>query len=107
MSRAASIVAALASCVLAAPVWAGQTTSPQEPPSPIEQAVMEHRCSMSRVPGVTASDAYQNCLASQIASLRADFGVDLKKLSSAERKNLDALCSRVQVAEGREAYVAC
>jgi hypothetical protein len=104
MTRA-SMFAALAVCAAAVPARA-QTTA-QEPPSPIEQAVMEQRCSMSRVPGVTATDAYQTCLSSQIASLRSDFGVDLKKLTPAERKGLDALCSRVQVAEGRDAYVGC
>jgi hypothetical protein len=80
---------------------------PQEAPSPVEQAVMEHRCSLSRVPGVSATDAYQACLAAQIRALRADFGTDLKRLSAAERRSLDVRCSRIRGAEGRDAYVRC
>src|SRR5262249_1055320 len=98
MTRAATLLVALA--VSAPPAGAGAQTPAQEPPRPIEQAVIEQRCSMSRAPGVTSTDAYQSCLTAQIASLRADFGVDLKKLTPAERRSLDTICSRVRSAEG-------
>jgi hypothetical protein len=43
----------------------------------------------------------------QLAQLRAGFGADLAGLTAAERRKLDAVCSRVRAAEGRDRYVAC
>jgi hypothetical protein len=72
------------------------------PPSPIEQALMEHVCG-GRPFGEAA--IYQACLNGQLQSLRGDFGIDLKGLAPVERKTLDSGCSPLRM--DREAYVRC
>jgi len=76
-------------------------------PTPLEQALIEHVCNASRVTGAVESGAYQNCLSLKLASIRADFGRDLSKLSVADRKTIDAECSKVHETGDREAYVKC
>src|SRR5262249_42614865 len=75
-------------------------------PTPIEQALIEYACS-SLSSGVVDNQAYQTCLDTQLASLRDAFGRDLSRLSPAERRALDASCSRVWSTRGRDLYVAC
>ena len=75
-------------------------------PTAKEQALMEHACRAAQRPGA-AHDAYEQCLAARLASLRADFGPDLNRLSSAARAKIDAACSSAHAALGREAYVDC
>ena len=72
----------------------------------IEQALIEHAC-RSQLPGIAGADAYQECLGARLRSLRADFGRDLSRVSTADRKTLDAACSAARAAEGREAYLEC
>ena len=74
------------------------------PPTPKEQALMEHACRAAQRP---AHDAYEQCLAARLASLRADFGPDLSRLSSSARARIDAACSSAHASLGREAYVDC
>lgn len=76
------------------------------PPTPLEQAVIEHAC---RVPGqaMLTAEAYDACLGEQLAGLRVEFGKDLKKLSAAERRTIDRACTALRAERGRDAYVAC
>jgi len=76
------------------------------PPTPKEQALMEHACRATQRPGA-AHDAYEGCLAARLVSLRADFGTDLSRLSSSARGKIDAACSTANASLGREAYVSC
>ena len=76
------------------------------PPTPKEQALMEHACRATQRPGA-AHDAYEDCLAARLVSLRADFGTDLSRLSSSARGKIDAACSTANASLGREAYVSC
>src|SRR5207245_11500116 len=39
--------------------------------------------------------------------LRSDFGRDLTRLSSSERRTLDSSCNRIRTEQGREAYLDC
>jgi hypothetical protein len=75
------------------------------PPTVMEQALIERACPAPHTPA--AYDAHERCLATRLASLRADFGRDLGQLSTAARGKLDAACSPEQVSRGREAYVDC
>jgi hypothetical protein len=71
------------------------------PPTALEQALIERICS------ATSIEAHQVCLSSQLNSLRADFGRDLTRLSSSERRTLDSVCNRIRTEQGREAYLDC
>src|SRR6476469_7500731 len=76
-------------------------------PAPIEQAIIEHRCSGTRMGATVSADPYHECLAAQRAGLRSDFGLNLEQLSAADRRALDKACSRIRTIEGRERYVEC
>jgi hypothetical protein len=85
-----------------------QVAAPEpSPPTPIEQALMEHVCSVVPSGGAPESDRYLACLRTQLLGLRADFGRDLSRLSAAERKAVDAACNEVRTSSGREAYLTC
>src|SRR6185295_8057343 len=43
----------------------------------------------------------------KLASIRADFGRDLSKLSVSDRKTIDSACSQVHETGDRDAYVKC
>jgi hypothetical protein len=88
--------------VLALAAVPQEKVSDAPPPSPIEQALMEHVCG-GRPTGEAA--IYQACLNGQLQSLRGDFGIDLKGLAPAERKALDSGCTPLRM--DREAYVRC
>src|SRR4051812_39734659 len=87
-------------CALAAALAAAFQTTPPDasPPTPIEQALIDHDCSAKRYAGGSEAE-YDACATAQLTALRADFGRDLKGLSTAERRTLDSICSRVQTAE--------
>jgi hypothetical protein len=74
--------------------------------SAVEQALIEHAC-RSQVPGLAGADAYRECLATHLGSLRAYHGRDLSQLSVADRNMLDTTCGAKRAAEGREAYLEC
>jgi len=85
----------------------GQRPSPNEnAPTPMEQALMEHTC---RVPGQaqSAADAYDACLAAELAALRSDFGRDLQRVAARDRRRIDAACADLRTMRGRDAYIAC
>jgi len=82
-------------------------TAEQAPPTPIEQALMEHVCSVVPAGGPPESDRYLACLRTQLLSLRTDFGKDLSRLSVADRKAVDAACNDVRATSGRDAYLDC
>lgn len=77
------------------------------PTTTIEQALIEYRCTPTRPAGAPDVDRHRECLDAQLSSLRADFDLDLKRLSSSERKTIDSSCHRVREAEGPDAYLAC
>jgi hypothetical protein len=77
------------------------------PPGPIEQAVIEQRCSRTRMGTSVSADPYHECLTTQLAVLRVDFGPNLEQLSAADRRALDKACSRIRTIEGRERYIEC
>jgi hypothetical protein len=100
--------------ILAAPfVLFALGTAPQEGapapggPTAIEEALIEHACNATQPASTPTSEAYQSCLSARLASLRADFGRDLSRLSGAERRALDAACNKSRAAEGQDAYLAC
>jgi len=74
-------------------------------PTVKEQALMEHTCRL--VQAGPSHDAYQQCLAARLRSLRADFGPDLTELSTAARAKIDAACSQAQTMRDREGYLDC
>jgi hypothetical protein len=76
------------------------------PPSAIEQALMDYTCRPAKL-GTTDADAYEACLRGRVQSLRNDFGVNLKRLTSPERRTLDAICSKFRLDREREDYVQC
>ena len=81
-------------------------TPDPSPPTALEQALIEHMCTAKRA-GTPGSDAYEGCTSAQLLSLRADFGRDLGRLSVSERRTIDSVCSKVNAARGRDAYLAC
>jgi hypothetical protein len=90
----------------AAGAAAFQVAPDPDPPSAIEQAILDHDCSAKRTAGGNEA-AYDACSATRLISLRADFGRDLKGLSNAERRALDTVCNRVRTVDGRDAYIGC
>jgi flagellar biosynthesis GTPase FlhF len=75
-------------------------------PTAIEQALIEHACTLSLTLAAETAE-HQQCLSAQLLSLRADFGRDLSRLSGPERRTLDSVCSKIRDARGREAYLEC
>jgi hypothetical protein len=100
-----SLVAPFAVMALAS---APQADTPDpSPPTTIEQALIERACSTVASGRAFETDPHVQCMSAQLATLRADFGRDLRLLSAAERKLLDSTCSRLQATQGREAYLDC
>ena len=75
-------------------------------PTAIEQALIEHACPLNLTRAEETAE-HQQCLSAQLLSLRADFGRDLSRLSSPERRTLDSVCSKIRDAGGREPYLEC
>jgi hypothetical protein len=102
----ASMLASLAgkSLVIAVATAAPANSADAGPPTPKEQALIEHTCRSVQV-GL-AHDAYDRCLEARLLALRADFGPDLTKLSASARSKIDAACSPDQ-ALGRDQYIGC
>jgi hypothetical protein len=75
-------------------------------PTAIEQALIEHACTVTLARAAENAE-HQQCLSAQLLSLRADFGRDLSRLSGPERRTLDSVCSKIREARGREAYLEC
>jgi DnaJ-domain-containing protein 1 len=76
-------------------------------PTSIEQALIERACSAIHMPPSVEIDAHKQCLSARLVSLRADFGRDLSRLSSADRRRIDTACNGLHPAEHREAYLDC
>jgi hypothetical protein len=115
-ARQARVLVPFALCalsVLTAPLTAfALGTGPQaaaqesQAATPIETALIEHRCNVSDTPSA-GTDAQRQCLDAQLVSLRDDFGRGLGRLSASDRRNMDAACSRIHPSEQREAYLGC
>ena len=85
---------------------AGQApASDAPPPTPIELALAEYSCGPQT--SARADAAHFECLSAGVSSLRADFGYDLTRLSSAQRVAIDKSCGPHHTAEGRDVYLAC
>jgi hypothetical protein len=82
-------------------------TPEEAAPTPIEQALMEHVCSVVPAGGAPEAERYLVCMKAQLLSLRTDFGRDLSRLSPPERKAADAACNEVRTRSGRDAYLDC
>lgn len=74
-------------------------------PTAIEQALIEYRCRTTQSAGAPGTDSYLECPSVQLLSLRTDFGRDLGRLSAAERRTIDSVCSKLSAS--RDAYVDC
>jgi hypothetical protein len=74
--------------------------------TPIEQALIEQACSTPPAIAIDP-DKHDECLHTKLASLRTNFGRDLNKLSSGDRRRIDAACEPIRGAEGREGYLRC
>ena len=122
MPSAASVVSArrVPATLIAAAAWvmlpafaAGQGAAPpvetaeEAAPTPIEQALMEHVCSVIPPGGAPEGDRYLACMRTQLLSLRTDFGHDLSRLSAPDRKSVDSACNEIRTRSGREAYLDC
>jgi hypothetical protein len=96
----------LAGTFVCAALPIGAQTPGERPPTPIEQALVEHWC---RVPGQASAPtaAQESCLHTQLLSLRSDFGPDLQKLTTAERRTIDKSCSEIRTLGGRDEYIGC
>ena len=106
---ALSISCGLACAFTATAVDAGAQRAPADPavPTAIEEAIIEHACGSLHPAGTIETEAYLECRNRQLLSLRADFGRDLRRLSSAERRTIDAACTSLRASQGQDAYVEC
>ena len=104
-----SISCGLAWVFTATAIDAGAQQAPADPavPTAIEEAIMEHACGSLHPAGTLETEAYLECRNRQLLSLRADFGRDLRRLSSAERRTIDAACTSLRTSQGQDAYVEC
>lgn len=104
-----SIVCGLAWTVLASTLDARTQEDPADPlvPTAIEEALIEHACGGLHPAATIENDTYLGCRNRQLLSLRTDFGRDLRRLSSAERRTIDAACTRLRASQGQDAYVEC
>jgi hypothetical protein len=104
-----SISCGLAWVFTASAVDAGAQRAPVDPavPTAIEEAIIEHACGSLHPAGALETDAYLECRSRQLTSLRDDFGRDLRRLSSAERRTIDAACTSLRASQGQDAYVEC
>jgi hypothetical protein len=95
---------ALASSRAAAALQEGAA---EPPPSAIEEALIERDCGAMHPAGSLETPAYLECRQTQLLSLRNDFGRDLRRLSTAQRRAIDAACSDLRPSQGQDAYIAC
>jgi len=75
-------------------------------PTAIERALTERACMIPSLATADA-DARQRCVDAQLGLLRADFGVNLKRISASERNALDTTCRRLETTHGRDGYLDC
>jgi len=93
--------------IVALAAFAALALQADRPSSALERALAERACdviAMSR--GLAPSD-HEKCVDDQLSSLRDDLGVNLARLTPADRLKLDAACSSLQGAATREAYLDC
>jgi hypothetical protein len=104
-----SIACGLACTFLAVARDARAQGGPADPlvPTAIEEALIEHACGALRPAGTLENEAYLGCRNRQLLSLRTDFGRDLRRLSSAQRRTIDSACSDLRASQGQDVYVEC
>jgi hypothetical protein len=86
-----------------------QAGAADAPATALELAIGEQRCnSAPPTPAAAASsESHDDCVTTQVAALRADFGRDLSRLAPADRRAIDGVCSKIDRTVMREAYVKC
>src|SRR5436309_14614366 len=72
-------------------------------PTPIEKEQIERACSARHDPRTPETDDHLESYGTKLATLRAEFGPDLNRVSRSERKRLDSMGGRLAIAERREA----
>ena len=77
------------------------------PPTPLEEALLEHACGAMHPVGTLETGAYLDCRQTRLLYLRAEFGRDLRRLAATERKTIDTACSDLRATRGEHAYIAC
>jgi hypothetical protein len=88
-------------------VYGGQIAAQDtDPPTPIEQALIDRACSMQALSPLDR-ETREECYRLRLITLRSDFGKNLSKVSAADRKKLDSTCGPAQQAARREAYLDC
>lgn len=76
-------------------------------PTAIEQALVERACSTKQASTSQEPDQHERCLATELDSLRADFGRDLNRLPKSGRRKVDATCGWLAAVEDRQSYLDC
>jgi hypothetical protein len=76
-------------------------------PTPIEEALIEHACGALHPAGTLETEAYLACRNNRLLYLRTEFGRDLRRLSTAERRTIDSACSGLRAPRGEDAYLEC
>ena len=83
-----------------------QAPPDDRPPTPLEQTLVEHVCDRFQSSSQNA-DAREQCVGVQFRALRAEFGYEFSRLSTAERARLDSTCSRLRKPENVAPYLNC
>ncbi len=93
--------------IAAAAAVAALSMQADRPSSALETLLVERVCdAMVATRTIQAAD-HEKCVDDQLASLRADLGSNLARLSAGDRQRLDAACSHLAGALTREAYLDC
>ena len=93
--------------ILAAAAIGALSTQPDRPGSMLEIALAERVCDVRVLARSIEAADHGKCVDDQLASLRADLGPNLGRLSTADRQKLDAACRHFAGALTREAYLDC
>jgi hypothetical protein len=96
-------------CMAVATDAAAQGGAAPEIPDPtaLEHALVDFLCRTAQPAPTPGTDASLLCYNTHLVALRTDFGRDLARLTSAERKTLDAACGEIRERQGRDAYLGC
>jgi hypothetical protein len=81
--------------------------APSDPgaPSEIEEALTEYACRQGRPPIRPYTEGWDECLSVRLQTLRTTFGINLKRLTEAERRTVDSVCYKIRA--DRDTYLQC
>jgi len=94
-------------CVALPAAPAEHKTADRRAATALESLLAAHVCGQPKSLDPKDQDAREDCVGEQRLALRADFGYDLGRLTAAERRRLDATCSRFRTNYGVEPYLNC